>query len=68
MMARRTTHPPRYQTELRTGVAGNGTNVYLLYVMQGSRVEAIHRFTTKAEALAFHKAGAAYGPLDDQSY
>lgn len=56
-----------YQTELRRGVSGNGSTLFCLFVMDGAKTVFVHKFATKSEALAFHRTGANYGPLDDQS-
>jgi len=54
-----------YQTELRIGTTGSGTTCYCLFVMDGTKTVAVHRFTTKSEAKAFHKSGANYKRLVD---
>lgn len=56
-----------YQAELRRGVNGSGKTIFCLFILDGTKTIHIHRFSTKAEAIAFHRCGTAYGPLDDQS-
>ena len=60
-------HTQQYQAELRRGVTGNGATNYCLFIMDGIRTIAVHRFTTKTEAYAFHRSGTNYEPLIDFS-